>query len=71
MTVMELRGKIYDLEKLSTVNRLAKHHGSDFIVDFYDDVPLDKYVGYHEPPERYVIALPMPLSLPEGRCLSL
>ena len=70
MTVMELRRKIYDLEKLATVNRLAKHHGSDFVVDFYD-VPLDNNIGYHEPPERYVIALPMPLSLPEGRCLSL
>ena len=73
---MDLKGKTQDLEKLSTVNRLAKGYGTGFL-DPSENVFVEKFQDYNPGmrrpmPQKYVIAIPMPRTLPEDvRCLSL
>ncbi|MCO5578456.1 hypothetical protein L7F22_032299 [Adiantum nelumboides] len=76
-SVSELQGGTHELEKLSLVNRLAKHHGIGFTMDSSDSLFIENIfeygVGARKPPaQRYVTATAMPRLLPEGvRCLSL
>lgn len=75
MSVLELKGKTHDLEKLSIVHRLGKHHGTDFSIDLSENRLVEAITSpgiRRFPPQKYVIAVPMPRTLPEGvRCLSL
>ncbi|KAI5072354.1 hypothetical protein GOP47_0012460 [Adiantum capillus-veneris] len=76
-SVSELQGETHELEKLSIVNRLAKHHGIGFTMDSSDNLFIENIfefgVGARRPTaQRYVTATAMPRTLPEGvRCLSL
>lgn len=75
MSVLELKGKTHDSEKLSIVHRLGKHHGTDFSIDLSENRLVEAITSpgiRRFPPQKYVIAVPMPRTLPEGvRCLSL
>ncbi|XP_073128804.1 uncharacterized protein [Henckelia pumila] len=64
-SIFEVRMECQELEKFSVINRLAKFHGRGQ-TDISDTAP-------HKPlPQRYVAAIPMPRSLPDGvQCLSL
>lgn len=75
-SALELRGKIYDLERMAIVNRLARHHGTGLTVDsseicLIESIP-DVGTGIRKPsPKKYVTAAPMPRTLPGVKCLSL
>jgi hypothetical protein len=72
----DLKGKTQDLEKVSIVNRLARGYGAAFL-DPSENVFVENLQGYdlgsrRPMPQKYVIAIPMPRTLPEDvRCLSL
>ncbi|KAH7425500.1 hypothetical protein KP509_11G057900 [Ceratopteris richardii] len=77
MSVLELRCQSYDFERLSVIQRLGKHHGPEFSISSMENRFAEAFANHGHsikkcPPQRYVIALPMPRKLPESaRCLSL
>lgn len=77
-SALELKGEIHDLEKVSIVNRFARHHGTGFAVDCPESRCVENIsdlgpgLRRPPPPQKYVTAVPMPRTLPEGvSCLSL
>eukprot|EP00250_Pteridium_aquilinum_P020319 c24784_g1_i1 orf=442-4905(-) len=77
MSMLELKSKNHDLEKSLIVHRLGKYYGTDFLIEFSESKLLESITNCGPgirrlPPQKYVIAVPMPRTLPEGvRCLSL
>jgi len=75
----DLRSDTQDLESLSIMNRLVKHHGRNLPVD-HSKVIIEERESSSDSafctrklcPQRYVTAVPMPRNLPEGvLCFSL
>ncbi|XP_011087305.1 uncharacterized protein LOC105168842 isoform X1 [Sesamum indicum] len=71
-SILDLRVECQDLEKFSVINRFAKFHGRGQ-TDSAEAASSDAVSTTQRPcAQRYVIALPMPRSLPDRvQCLSL
>ncbi|MCO5609777.1 hypothetical protein L7F22_064009 [Adiantum nelumboides] len=70
MSVLEVRGNIHDFERFSIVHRLGKQHGPDFSMSLSENRSADAIANHgppirKPPPQKYVIAVPMPRTLPE------
>eukprot|EP01018_Ginkgo_biloba_P035661 Gb_36190 [translate_table: standard] len=78
-SMTELRSETQDLERLSIMNRLVKHHGRSLPVDPAKVTTEERESSSESSlctrklcPQRYVTAVPMPRNLPEGvLCISL
>eukprot|EP00250_Pteridium_aquilinum_P018489 c24114_g1_i1 orf=2-6367(-) len=69
----ELGSKVYELERMEIVNRLAGHHGTGFASDSSEiclvESSPDVGAGIWKPsPKKYVTAAPMPRTLPGVKC---
>ncbi|KAH7415368.1 hypothetical protein KP509_14G039700 [Ceratopteris richardii] len=74
----ELCSEMHELEQLSIVDRLARHHGLGLVMDTCNDLLTEHncepvFGSRKAPPERYVTAIAMPRILPteNTRCLPL
>lgn len=70
-SILDIRVECQDLERFSVINRFARFHGRGN-ADGIESSSSSEPTAQKSYPQRYVTALPVPRSLPEGvPCLSL